>query len=226
MALNWRRVRGETALFHAVREHVVHHIRFYMAVGLGSAIWALTHKLPPELRLVAAGDAAFLFYLVTMTMLAGGLTPGSMRERASYEDEGMPVIVVITLAAIGLSMASIFAILNKDDRELYLLIFTILSVPLGWLTFHTVVAFHYMNLFYDRNEGGKDAGGLKFPGTLEPRAWDFLYYSFVVGMTAQVSDVQVESSTIRRVTLLHGIVSFFFNTVLLALAVNVAAGQA
>lgn len=197
-----------------------------MAVAVGTVVWALTHKLPPELRLVAAGDAAFLFYLVTMGTLAGGLTPDSMRKRASYEDEGMAVIVVITLAAIGLSMASIFAILNKDDRELYLLIFTILSVPLGWLTFHTVVAFHYMNLFYDRHEGAKDAGGLNFPGTPEPRAWDFLYYSFVVGMTAQVSDVQIESSAIRRVTLFHGIVSFFFNTVLLALAVNVAAGQA
>lgn len=197
-----------------------------MAVALGTVVWALTHKLPPELRLVAAGDAAFLFYLVTMGMLATRLTPESMRERASFDDEGVAVIVLITLAAIGISMASIFAILNKDDRELYLLLFTILSVPLGWLTFHTVVAFHYMNLFYDRHEGGRDAGGLKFPGTPEPRAWDFLYYSFVVGMTAQVSDVQVESSTIRRVTLFHGIVSFFFNTVLLALAVNVAAGQA
>lgn len=226
MALNWRRARGETALFHAVREHIVHHIRFYMAVAVGTAIWLLAHKLPSELRLVAAGDAAFLFYLVTMTMLATHLTPESMRKRASYEDEGMAVIVLITLAAIGLSMASIFAILNKEDRQLYLLLFTILSVPLGWLTFHTVVAFHYMNLFYDRNEGGRDAGGLDFPGTPEPRAWDFLYYSFVVGMTAQVSDVQVRSTGLRRVTLLHGIVSFFFNTVLLALAVNVAAGQA
>jgi len=197
-----------------------------MAVTLGTAVWLLTHHLPGELRLVAAGDAAFLFYLVTMGVLAGTLTPESMRERASYEDEGVAVIVVITLAAIGLSMASIFAILNKDDQEFYLLVFTILSVPLGWLTFHTVVAFHYMNLFYDRHDGGHDAGGLSFPGTPEPRAWDFLYYSFVVGMTAQVSDVQVESSVIRRVTLFHGIVSFFFNTVLLALAVNVAAGQA
>ena len=161
-----------------------------------------------------------------MGVLAGKLTPESMRERASYEDEGVAVIVVITLAAIGISMAWIFAILNKDDNQTYLLVFTILSVPLSWLTFHTVVAFHYMNLFYDRHEGGHDAGGLNFPDTPEPRAWDFLYYSFVVGMTAQVSDVQVESSAIRRVTLFHGIVSFFFNTVLLALAVNVAAGQA
>ena len=217
---------GEAVLFHAVREHIAHHVRFYTAVALGIAVWLLTHKLPPELRLVAAGDAAFLFYLVAMTMLAGRLTPESMRALASYEDEGKAVIVVITLAAIGLSLASIFAILNKEDQELYLLVFTILSVPLGWLTFHTVFAFHYMNLFYDRHEGGRDAGGLNFPGTPEPRAWDFLYYSFVVGMTAQVSDVQVESSIIRRVTLFHGIVSFFFNTVLLALAVNVAAGQA
>lgn len=215
----------------AVRDHTLHHVRFYAAAVLGGAVWAAAHKLPPELRLVAAGDAAFILYLVTMSMLAARLTPDSMRVRASHEDEGMAVIVLITLAAIALSLASIFAVLNREDhREIHFLLFAILSVPLGWLTFHTVVAYHYMNLFYDEEAAKdgvrRDAGGLDFPGTPEPRAWDFLYYSFVVGMTAQVSDVQVHSTIMRRVTLLHGIMSFFFNTVLLALAVNVVAGRA
>lgn len=214
-------------MFHAVREHITHHTRFYAATALGAVVWASTGQIPSELRLVVAGDAAFLLYLITMTMLAGRLTPESMRERANYEDEGMAVIVLITLSAIALSLASICAVLNKEDqRELYLLVFAAASVPLGWLTFHVVVAFHYMNLFYGAADGGRDAGGVDFPGTAEPRAWDFLYYSFVVGMTAQVSDVQVKSTIMRRVTLLHSIISFFFNTVLLALAVNVVAGRA
>jgi uncharacterized membrane protein len=103
----------------------------------------------------------------------------------------------------------------------------VISVPLGWATPHTVMAFHYAHLFYAGHPSSHlvDAGGLAFPGTREPRSWDFLYYSFVVGMTAQVSDVQVVSTSMRQITLVHGMVSFFVNTVIIALAVNVALGQ-
>ncbi|MBV9521722.1 MAG: DUF1345 domain-containing protein, partial [Alphaproteobacteria bacterium] len=68
------------------------------------------------------------------------------------------------------------------------------------------------------------AGGLAFPGEARPDYWDFLYFAFVVGMTCQVSDVQVTSRAMRRLTLIHGIVAFFFNTVILALTINIAAG--
>ena len=113
----------------------------------------------------------------------------------------------------------------SDPLQLALALCGVLS---GWLTLHTIAAFRYAHLYYARasHGGGQaDAGGLAFPGTSEPATWDFLYYSFVVGMTAQVSDVDVQSSRMRRLTLAHGIASFFFNTVLLALAVNVAAGN-
>jgi uncharacterized membrane protein len=103
-------------------------------------------------------------------------------------------------------------------------------VPLGWFTLHTVAAFRYAHLYYTKRGGGGnepgDAGGLAFPETREPGTWDFLYYAFVVGMTAQVSDVQVLSTSMRRLTLAHSVTSFFFNTVLLALAVNIAASYA
>jgi uncharacterized membrane protein len=90
------------------------------------------------------------------------------------------------------------------------------------------MALHYAHLFYSAPtlHDGPATGGLQFPETQEPEPWDFLYYSFVIGMTAQVSDVQVCSVAMRRVTLAHGVVSFFFNTVILALAVNVAVGTA
>jgi uncharacterized membrane protein len=152
-----------------------------------------------------------------------------LRRRASFADEGNLLIVLITLAAIVLSFGSIFSLLNAtqqpDALQLGLLL---LTVPLGWTTLHTSMAFHYAHLFYrpqisDRND---NAGGLQFPNSPEPGIWDFLYYSFVVGMTAQVSDVQVVSSDMRRMTLAHGVVSFFFNTVIVALAVNVAVGAA
>jgi uncharacterized membrane protein len=142
----------------------------------------------------------------------------------------MILVVVLTLAAIAVSLASIFALIAGAVRVgALLLALTIASVPLGWLTLHTVAAFRYAHLYYAREEDGGDrgdAGGLAFPATTEPSSWDFLYYAFVVGMTAQVSDVQVLSTPMRRLTLAHGVTSFFFNTVLLALAVNVAASVA
>ena len=110
------------------------------------------------------------------------------------------------------------------------LVLAILSVLLGWFTLHTVVAFRYAHLYYapapETAGQARDARGLEFPGTREPDLWDFLYYSFVIGMTAQVSDVQVTSAVMRRTTLAHGVTSFFFNTVILALSVNIAAGYA
>ena len=100
------------------------------------------------------------------------------------------------------------------------------GVPLGWLTLHTLAAFHYANLYYAPRPGGREAGGLDFPGTKEPGPWDFLYFAFVIGMTAQVSDVAVRTAQMRRAALAHGVASFFYNTVILALAVNAAVNYA
>ena len=90
-----------------------------------------------------------------------------------------------------------------------------------------MVAFHYAHLYYQRDleaTGGRmDAGGLEFPGTEEPVVSDFLYFSFVIGMTAQVSDVGITDKTIRRTATVHGIISFVYNTALVALMVNIAA---
>jgi uncharacterized membrane protein len=92
--------------------------------------------------------------------------------------------------------------------------------PNSWTFMHTMFALHYAHEFY--GEGADDqTGGLVFPGNEDPDYWDFLYYSLVVAMTAQVSDVQITSKTIRRLTTLHGAISFFFNATVLALAVNI-----
>ena len=211
--------------------HFYHHGRFYLSVLLGVAVWmAARFWLEHQLRLVVAGDVFFSVYLATTALFATHMTPEQLRTRSNYEDEGMIVIVLITSIAIVLSLVSIFSLLNEPGTsDTFHLALALVGVLSGWLTLHTIVAFRYAHLYYGRashREGQADAGGLAFPGTQEPTTWDFLYYSFVVGMTAQVSDVDVHSSRMRRLTLAHSIASFFFNTVLLALAVNVAAGQA
>jgi uncharacterized membrane protein len=204
--------------------HVRHHGRFYLAAIAGIAVWlAAGGSLPWPLPSLAGGDAFFLIYLALMTRFALRSTPEDLRRRASVEDEGMPLIVALALAAIVFSLVAIFSLLNRDGTpEPGELALATASVPLGWLMLHTIAAFHYAHRFYATEASPGDAGGLNFPGEGDPGAWDFLYFSFVIGMTAQVSDVAVERTDMRRLVLFHGVASFFYNTVLLALAVNVA----
>ena len=110
---------------------------------------------------------------------------------------------------------------RKHGIDVSALVLAGIGAPLGWFVLHTAMAFHYADIyFFDDPECADDDKDLDFPGRGDPGAWDFLYYSFVVGMTAQVSDVQVRTSVMRRATLFHSVVSFFFNTVFIAMAVN------
>mgnify|MGYP003352863198 CR=1 FL=1 len=98
-----------------------------------------------------------------------------------------------------------------------------LTIVLSWAFTHTMFALHYAHEFYDENQGR--GGGMQFPGDdPEPDYWDFMYFSVVLNMTFQVSDVQISSRPIRRLALLHGVVAFFFNVTIIAITVNVAAG--
>ena len=97
----------------------------------------------------------------------------------------------------------------------------------SWFLIHTVFAMHYAHGYYRDEDEGPDfasAGGLEFPNEKEPDFLDFAYFSFVIGMTCQVSDVQVSSQGMRRLALVHGLLSFVFNTVILALSINLASG--
>lgn len=216
----------------AVLSGIRHHVRFLIAVAAGAAAWPLATGLAPALRFVVAGDVFFLVYLALVMAMMIDTTPDALRERARQDDEGIVLIAVLTLVAIGFSMGAVLAVLNTGNGPDGLwLALAVASVPLGWLTLHTLAAHHYLLLFYapGEEEDGPEArekGGLEFPGGAPPVAWDFLYFSFVVGMTAQVSDVVIVSSPFRRVVLAHSVASFFFNTVLLAVAVNVAVTQA
>jgi uncharacterized membrane protein len=96
-----------------------------------------------------------------------------------------------------------------------------LSMLASWTLTHTMFALYYAHHYYGTGDADHaDRGGLQFPGEPTPDYWDFFYFSFVIGMTCQVSDVQVGSRPMRRLVLIHGVLSFFFNAVILALAVN------
>lgn len=203
--------------------HLRQHARFYSAAVLGAAVWLLTARLDASLRLLVAGDVFFGAYLGSAAAMLARSTHAAFRERSSRADEGALLIGVLTIVVVALCLGSIFALLNhRESASAFRFTLSIASVPLGWLMLHTVFAFHYAHRFYANEEPGRRHGGLDFPGGGEPQAWDFVYYSFVVGMTAQVSDVNVTTGRMRRLTLAHAVVSFLFNTVIVAIAVNAA----
>ncbi len=105
------------------------------------------------------------------------------------------------------------------------LVLSMVALAGSWCFIHAVFAFHYAHRYYQQAKRQQPGGpGLEFPGGQDPDYFDFLYYAYVVGMTSQVSDVQVSSRDMRRLTLLHGVLSFGFNMFILALSINGVAG--
>lgn len=209
------------------RSHWIHHGRFYACLLLGAAVYAAAGAFAQPVRWLAFGDSFFLSYVAIMATACMRLSAKELDKKAEVEDEGIVIVVLVSVLMIGLSVLAVFTLLHQKQAVQPLAVaLAVLAAPLGWFMLHMLMAFHYAYLFYSE-PGKKPGGGLEFPEELaEPGAGDFLYYSFVVGMTAQVSDVQVTSRRIRRMTLGHGIVSFFFNTVLIAMAVNAVVAQA
>lgn len=197
------------------------HIRFHSALACGLAAWAACRMLDIHAAPLAGGDVFYLVFLVLCVPLVRQ-SAADLKRRAKVQDEGMAVVLAITLLTMAYFCFAVFTALHdKNSHDPLPLVLAGIGAPLGWVVLHTVMAFHYADIHYfddpDCPDDGKD---LAFPGDGDPCTWDFLYYSFVVGMTAQVSDVQVITTVMRKSTLLHGVVSFFFNTVFIAMAVN------
>ncbi|MEI9932125.1 MAG: DUF1345 domain-containing protein [Rhizomicrobium sp.] len=202
------------------RSHLTHHWRFYACFLFGAAVYLFLGSVPPPVRVLAGGDAFFASYIAMLAFLALSITPKQLDRKADVEDEGIVIVILFALVMIGFCLFAIITLLHlKQAVDPYAIALAIAGAPLGWFMLHMMMAFHYAYLFYSE-PGKKPGSGLSFPGTEEPGAAEFLYYAFVIGMTFQVSDVQVTSTRLRRMTLSHSIVSFFFNTCLIAMAVN------
>jgi uncharacterized membrane protein len=205
-----------------VSEHLHHHLRVYVALVVGLVAYAMGAALRVPVPLAAAGDISFLVFLVLAWRLAFVLTSDDLDKRADVADEGIIIVMAIAVMAIGLTTYDIFSALNHKPRlDVVWLVIALSAAALGWLSFHTIFAFHYANLYY-AHLIEPELSPVQFPGTPRPGPWDFLYFAFVLGMTAQTSDVLVVATIMRRTVLAHSILSFFFNTVLIAMAVNVA----
>lgn len=207
--------------------HFYHHSRFYVALAIGVAVLVVAHLSGLKASAAAAGDAFFLTYLCWSVVILLQHTAEDLKRRAAREDEGILIVVGITLAVIAQTIVGVFLAIDRDSHlDTWSLVLILAGVPLGWFVLHTITAFHYANRHYFDPPGKKgNSPALDFPGTEAPDLWDFLYFAYVIGMTAQVSDVQIRTTAMRRVVTAHAIISFFFNTVLIALVVNAVAAS-
>src|ERR1700678_3151265 len=197
--------------------------RTFISVLAGIAAFFL---LPGSLRLVTSlligWDVVVALYLllVSTMMLRSGLA--RIRRNAALQDDGRFLILLVTALGAFASIAAILFELGGTHRSGLALALATGTIALSWAGVHTTFALHYAHDYYR----GAKPGGLQFPSGDQhehPDYWDFVYFSFVIGMTAQVSDVGITDKTIRRTATVHGIISFIFNTALVALMVNIAA---
>ena len=208
--------------------------RLVIAIAASGIVFLL---LPPSLRLVERLTLVWILavaiFLTLMALAVVALPPDRLRQRARRIDPRRWVILALIIAAATVSLFALGFTLQKPPEETPLaqarrLGLAGLAVAFSWTLTHSTFALHYAHHFYGdgpRPGSEDDRGGLAFPGAELPDFLDFLYFALVVGMTCQVSDVQVTSRSMRRLTLLHGVLAVFFNTVILALAVNLLASS-
>lgn len=196
-------------------------------IGL-SALLVFPRTIAGPTRALAAWDVGVSLYLVlAWTMMARGSVQ-KMRWRAKRQDDGALVVLALTIIASVASLAAIvlelIGIKNQapsvQTSHIALAVGTIVC---SWCLVHTAFALHYAHEFY-ADDKARARTCLEFPGTSQPDYLDFLYFSFVIGTTSQTADVNIASRQMRRLALVHGVIAFFFNTTLLALTINIAAG--
>ena len=216
-------------MFQKFTAELIHHARFYSAALCGLLAYAAARAAHWPVPALVAGDVFYAVFLILALVLMVRQTPQGLEKRAQDDDEGVIIVFLITVGTMAFFCLAVFETLAKKQG----IDITVLGLAgggalLGWFVLQIVMCFHYADLYYfdDPETPADDDHDLEFPGCLLPGPWDFLYFSFVVGMTCQVSDVQVKTTPMRKAVLAHGVVAFFFNTVFIAMAVNAAVSLA
>jgi uncharacterized membrane protein len=195
--------------------------RFFLSVMVGVVAVLLTPGSPAwQLRAMVGWDATAIALLSLWWRILLASDARTTELRAGDQDPGGRAVFVIAVLSSVFSLfaaTNVLRLMRGQSCGNFWVVLALVSVGLSWVVTHTAYAFRYAHLFYT----GKVNGGLSFPGTETPCDMDFAYYAFTLGMCFQVSDVQVTDAEIRRTTLAHALVSFVFNTTILALSLNV-----
>jgi len=200
-----------------------------VGVLVGTGLLVALPGLGWAIHFVAGWDAAGLALLGQAWWQIWHDTDVRTRRHAAADDPGRTLVWLIVLLAstvslfaAGFVMRRSHAIAPDGSAFCLLLVLCLIAVVSAWLLTHTAYTLRYAHLYYRDDDDGE--GGLEFPGKLDPDGLDFAYFSFTLGMCFQVSDVVVTSRSIRRTVLSHALLSFLFNTVVLALALNLMLG--
>ena len=221
MAKNTRLHRSRGGRFLVARR------RLLASIGAGLVLLiVLPGSFRPATRFLMAWDLTSAIYVGFAFLMIARSTVETCRRRAELYDQADWVILLLVVGSAAASFAAIFgelAVIRSSNGPLVIgLVMTGITVVLSWTFTHMIFTLHYANIFYRDDADGPD-NGLEFPGGRPPDYRDFLYYSFVIGCATQTADVNTVSPAMRRTTLLHGVVSFAFNTAILALMINVGA---
>jgi uncharacterized membrane protein len=209
------------------------HVRFMLALAVSCLAFVLTiGRLELAVQAIAVWNAFAWSAILMIWLLIVLADARTSVQTAKLQDTTRSIIflfvilaAVISLSAVAILVGGAKGMSHKALTEHLFLAGT--TVASSWFLIHTVFTMHYAHAYYrddddDPNTAG--SGGLEFPNEQQPDFLDFAYFSFVIGMTCQVSDVQISSRPIRRLALVHGLLSFLFNTVVLALAINLTSG--
>ncbi len=206
------------------------HHRLLIALGVSATVFIGCFTMLKGAELILLTWICFAFSLIVpQWIVIATAHPQDVRRVARLEDSSRTFIFLFVVFASLISLGAIIFLL-KSNKQLsaneitqHVLLATG-SVFTSWWLVHTVFTMRYAHLYYN-SDNRKPAGGLQFPdGEQEPDYLDFVYFSFVIGMTFQVSDVEISSRRIRRLVLLHGLISFAFNTAIVALSINIISG--
>ncbi len=202
---------------------------------LSGALGALaTFRLPPEMRTIISFDVASLVYLALLyVLMSRSVTERSTPLSGRDEIRGAATVIAVVILSI-VSVIAVVALLNNLAHaphwlNVIHLTTSLLAIVLSWLLAHVIFGLHYMALFYDDGTTGGDSGhdrGLEFLNRPQPGYWDFMYYSFTIGMCFGTSDVAVTNTIMRRATLHHAIFSFFFVAAIVGFVVNILSSLA
>lgn len=210
--------------------------RLYIALAIALLVLLLTSNFvdfPINFMItwLAYSGCTLIFAWITIVYSH----PSEVSKMAPQRDSSRTLIFIFVVGAAFVSLLAVVVLLqgtaglSKEAARLHILL-SITCVAFSWLLVHTIFTLRYAHLYYG---GAKNLGllkeyellgGLDFPHETKPDYLDFAYFSFVIGMTFQVSDVEISSRRIRRLALIHGLISFAFNTVIVALMINVILG--
>jgi uncharacterized membrane protein len=206
-------------------------IAFGSAAAAGAVVALLVSRWATgATQFVAGYDAAALTLLWFFWKRGLHDDPKLTRARAALDDPGRNLVALLVTVVVIVGLVSAIAILGRGPHvhtaaerwSAYLLGFVAISV--GWFLVHTVYTFRYAHLYWHDPAGGDACGGIRFPGTDEPSDYDFAYFSFTLGTSFAVSDPQVTETRVRREVMIHSIISFAYNSVIIGMVINLFAG--